>query len=68
METYEKHDCGGNIVDDEPHYIPLGDDTVIKIIDQTCDKCGSNIIGKHQKLETYKNKELHDKLLEIYKC
>lgn len=46
---YEKHDCGGNIIDDKPHYVPMGEDTVIKITDQICDKCGTHFIGKYQK-------------------
>jgi len=41
---YEKHDCGGEIVDCEPSYIPLGKDSVMQIIDQKCNKCGVLII------------------------
>lgn len=63
---YEKHDCGGNIVDDKPHYIPLGEDTVMKIIDQKCDKCGAVIVGKYQKTKMYQNKEIHDEIMNFY--
>lgn len=64
--VYEKHSCGGNIIDDTPHYIPLGEDEVVKIIDQKCDKCGAVIIEKYQKMGMYKNKEIHDKLMDFY--
>lgn len=47
--VYEKHDCGGDIIDEEPSYIPMGEDTIIKVIDQRCNKCGAAIIGKYQK-------------------
>lgn len=67
QNVYEKHKCGGDIVDDEPSYIPLGDDTVMKIIDQKCTKCGAAIIGKHQKTEMIQNKAAHDKLMDFYK-
>lgn len=33
QNVYEKHNCGGDIIDTEPSYIPLGEDTVMKIID-----------------------------------
>lgn len=68
MESvYEKHDCGGNIIDDQPSYIPLGEDTVLKVIDQKCDKCGAIIIGKYQKRQMIQNKVAHDKLMDFYK-
>jgi hypothetical protein len=65
FEEYEKHDCGGNIIDGKPHYIPLGDDVIVKITDQICDKCGAVIIGNNQKKEFYHNKKLHDKLVDF---
>lgn len=41
MMKYGQHkNCGGEVVDEKPHYIPLGEDTVLEIIDQTCTKCG----------------------------
>ena len=54
--------CNSALVDKEPSYIPLGVDTVLEIIDQTCPKCGGSVVGKNQKKRTIKNKELHDKL------
>lgn len=62
---YEKHDCGGEIVDCEPSYIPLGTDSVMQIIDQKCNKCGTLIVGKYQKTKMIKNQEAHDKLYEF---
>lgn len=56
--------CGGEVIDGEPHFIPLGTDSVLKIIDQVCKKCGCNIIGENQKTEIIKNREAHDKLVE----
>jgi hypothetical protein len=62
---YEKHDCGGEIIDDKPHYIPLGSDSIMQIIDQKCTKCGALIIGKYQKTTIIENQELHDKLHDL---
>ncbi|WP_143321049.1 hypothetical protein [Clostridium sp. HBUAS56010] len=62
---YEKHDCGGEIVDCEPSYIPLGKDSVLQIIDQKCKKCGTLIVGKYQKTKMIKNQEAHDKLYDL---
>lgn len=62
---YEKHDCGGEIVDCEPSYIPLGKDSVMQIIDQRCNKCGALLVGKYQKTKIIKNREAHDKLYEL---
>lgn len=59
--------CGGKVIDAAPCYIPLGADTVLEIIDQTCDKCGATIIGPHQKTKTIKSKEAHDKLCQFLK-
>lgn len=56
--------CGSELIDTEPHYIPLGTDNVLRIIDQTCPQCGGAVIGKDQKLKLIKNRELHDKLIE----
>ena len=54
--------CGGKVIDAEPQYIPLGTDSVLKIIDQQCTVCGAAIIGQHQKTEIIKNQKAHDKL------
>jgi hypothetical protein len=62
---YEKHDCGGDIVDCEPSYIPLGKDFVMQIIDQRCKKCGAWLIGKYQRTKIIKNQEAHDKLYDL---
>ncbi len=60
-------DCGGNVVDDEPHYIPLGTDMVLKIADKRCEKCGAVYVGgQYQKLERIQNRELCDKLYRFY--
>ena len=64
---YEPHDCGGKIIDDEPHYIPLGSDSIMRIIDQRCIKCGCSIIGRYQKTEIIKNQKAHDFLTEIFR-
>jgi hypothetical protein len=61
---YEKHECGGEIVDEKPSYIPLGSDSIMQIIDQKCTKCGALIIGKYQKTKIIENQELHDKLCD----
>lgn len=61
------NNCGGEVVDDEPHYIPLGKDVVLKITDMRCKKCGAAYVGgKYQKLERIQNRELCDKLYEFY--
>lgn len=66
MMEYGLHEnCGGKVIDDKPHYIPLGEDTVLEIIDQTCTKCGAIIIGKHQRTRQIANKKAHDKLIEL---
>ena len=63
---YEPHEnCGGEVIDDKPHYITLGEDTVLEIIDQTCIKCGAVIIGKRQRTRQIVNKKAHDKLIEL---
>ena len=63
--VYEKHDCGGDIIDDEPSYIPIGEDAIIKVIDQRCNKCDAVIIGKYQKIKIIHNKATHDKLIGL---
>lgn len=66
MMEYGLHkNCGGEVVDGKPHYIPLGEDTVLKITDQTCTKCRAAIIGQHQKIQQIKNKKAHDKLIGL---
>ena len=58
--------CSGKVIDAEPHYIPIGCDSVLKIVDQKCAVCGAIIIGQHQKSEIIKNPKAHDKLFEFY--
>ena len=65
MEYEPCSSCGGKVVDGEPHFIPLGTDSVLKIIDQECKGCGAVIIGEHQKTEIIKNRKAHDRLVEI---
>ena len=57
--------CGKPLVKDEPHFIPLGDDTVLKVIDETCEDCGGVYINKNQETTFIKNKAVHDKLMEF---
>lgn len=62
------NNCGGEVVDDEPHYIPLGDDMILKITDMRCKKCGAVYAGgKYQKMERVYNRELCEKLHKFYK-
>ena len=58
--------CGGKVVDDKPSYIPLSEEEgeVLKITDQKCTQCGCVIVGKHQKLETIKDKKFYNKVEE----
>lgn len=65
MKTYYCAKCGKELVKDKPHYIPLGDDTVLKIVDETCETCGGAYINENQELTTIKNKAAHDKLIEF---
>ena len=61
------NNCGGEIVDSEPHYIPLGKDMVLKITDMKCEKCGAAYVGgKYQKLVTIRNETACKKLFEFY--
>lgn len=55
--------CGGEVIDGKPHFIPLGADSVLKIIDQECTNCGCTIIGENQKTEIIKNRDAHDALV-----
>lgn len=55
--------CGGEVIDGKPHFIPLGADSVLKIIDQECMNCGCAIIGENQKTEIIKNRDAHDALV-----
>lgn len=67
MAEYEPcSDCGGKVIDGKPHYIPLGTDTVLEIIDQQCKNCGCAIIGPHQKTRTIKNQKAHDRLIDFF--
>lgn len=54
---YEKHDCGGEIVDCEPSYIPLGKDSIMQIIDQRCKRCGALLIGNIKKPKSSKTRK-----------
>ena len=56
--------CGGEVIDGRPHFIPLGTDSVLKIIDQECMNCGCAIIGENQKTEIIKNRDAHDALIK----
>lgn len=65
MSEYPCCDCGGKIIDGEPHYIPFGTDSVLRIVDQVCTECGANIIGKHQKTKIFVNQKAHDMILNF---
>ncbi len=68
-EKYEHcSNCGGKIIDDEPSFIPLSEDEVLKITDQICTNCKAHIVGKYQKLETIKNRKLADAALAYCKA
>lgn len=57
--------CGKPLVKDKPHFIPLGDDTVLKIVDETCEDCGGAYINENQQTTFIKNKAAYDKLIEF---
>ena len=59
--------CKKPLVKTKPHYIPLGTDEVLKIIDETCEDCGGAYINENQQTTIIKNKEAHDRLIEIMK-
>ena len=66
MGKYELcESCGGEVIDGKPHYIPLGEDALLEIIDQTCTKCGAAIIGEYQKTRKIISKEAHDRLIGL---
>lgn len=56
---------GGDIVDEKPSYIPIGTDSVLKITDQVCNKCGAVFIGEHQRTKLIKNQKAHDELVRL---
>lgn len=43
------NNCGGEVVDDEPHYIPLGKDMILRIT------CGVKSVVLHMSVESIKN-------------
>lgn len=55
--------CGKELVKTKPHYIPLGTDSVLRIVDETCEDCGDAYINENQETKTIKNRELHDRLI-----
>lgn len=59
--------CKKPLVRAKPHYIPLGTNEVLKIIDETCEDCGGAYINENQQTTIIKNKEAHDRLIEIMK-
>lgn len=59
--------CGNKLIDTKPHYIPIGTDEVLKIIDKTCPNCGGIFVTSEQKKQTFKNREWHDKLYDLTK-
>lgn len=59
--------CGETLVKDEPQYLPLGADAILRIVDCTCPICGGVVIDENQEKEVIKNRELHDKLVEYMK-
>lgn len=65
MKIYYCAKCGKALVKGKPHFIPLGDDKVLKIVDETCETCGGAYINENQELKAIKNKVAHDKLIEF---
>lgn len=53
------------MVKDKPSFIPLGDDAVLRIVDETCETCGGAYINENQEKTYIKNKLAHDKLVEF---
>lgn len=47
----------------EPHYIPIGTDSIVRIVDETCQNCGGTYINENQETKIVKNRELHDQLI-----
>lgn len=64
-KTYFCTICGKPLVKDKPHFIPLGDDVVLRIVDETCETCGGAYINENQEKTYIKNKAAHDKLIEF---
>ncbi len=56
--------CGKPLVKGEPHFMPLGDDAVLRIVDETCETCGGAYINENQEKTFFTNKAAHDKLVQ----
>jgi hypothetical protein len=58
--------CGGQIIFGKPHYIPLGTDSIMQIINSECEECKALFVGgRWQMTEIKQNQELYDKLTEM---
>ena len=61
-------ECGGLITYGEPHYIPIGTDSILELIDSECKNCNTTYVGgQWQKIRMIKNQELNDKLTIFYR-
>lgn len=56
--------CGETLVKDKSHYIPIGTDSILRIVGCTCPVCGGVVVDENQEMEVIKNRDLHDKLIE----
>ncbi len=64
MSVYYCTICGKPLVKGKPHFIPLGDDAVLRIIDETCGTCGGAYINENQEKTYITNKAAYDKLIQ----
>lgn len=61
MEKCNK--CGKDLIEMQPDYIPLGLNSIAKIVDYTCSDCGGVYCLGNNVRKIIENQELHDKLL-----
>lgn len=64
MSVYFCTICGKPLVKGKPHFIPLGEDTVLRIVDETCETCGGAYINENQEKTCITNKAAHDELIQ----
>lgn len=64
MSVYFCTICGKPLVKDKPNFMPLGDDAVLRIVNETC---GGAYINENQEKTYITNKAAHDKLIQHMK-